>query len=515
MGDPRREPLDLHVDLVDLVLDQRLRDHTPAEYDELWDIFRPSGLVRAEIDLTRSAPGGPVELGASVTCHDVAATYRHFPYPLDHLRGTLVLKKNTLAVDVRTLGVGGRPLRMIGTIENPGPDAVVKLDVTAESVPIDRTLLDALKPEVRKVVDQFKPSGTVKAHAKVSRVPMAGKPEGRIAIDAEIDLSERCEITWVKLPYTIRNLTGRLELHPDRWVFRSMRGQNGQEIITARGEVKKLPGGKLKNGEDPLRVHVELEARNLPFSQELFTALPDAWKNTWRTINPAGASDVKATVDVEPGRPDQTHIVIEPLPESSVRLLVWRSPQPKHLDPGGLIELRMDDVRGRFVFDNGVVAMHDVGVQFRGAPVKFESGTVYVKDTGQFALAVTDLWVKEIRLDSDLRKKMPPLMAQFAQKLDDGRTFTMRGDLQIGWSGCPNDPAWCRWDKVRVVLNDNQLKTKIPLEHIQGELKKVKGTPTAWKCRSRGSSPWRAWCSWASRSPRSSRRSGCRTGWPS
>ena len=178
VGDPRREPLDLHVHLVDLVLDQRLRDHTPAEYDELWDIFRPSGLVGAEIDLTRSAPGGPVELGASVTCHDVAATYRHFPYPLDHLRGTLVLKKKTLAVNVRTLGVGGRPLRMIGTIENPGPDAVVKLDVTAESVPIDRTLLDALKPEVRKVVDQFKPSGTVKAHAKVSRVPMAGKPEG-------------------------------------------------------------------------------------------------------------------------------------------------------------------------------------------------------------------------------------------------------------------------------------------------------------------------------------------------
>ncbi len=110
LGDPRREPLDLHVELVDLVLDQRLRDHTPAEYDELWDFFRPSGLVGAEIQLTRSVLDGPVELGANVTCHDVAATYRHFPYPLDHLRGTLVLKKKTLAVDVRTLGVGGQPL---------------------------------------------------------------------------------------------------------------------------------------------------------------------------------------------------------------------------------------------------------------------------------------------------------------------------------------------------------------------------------------------------------------------
>jgi hypothetical protein len=474
LGDPRREPMDLRVELLDLVLDQRLRDRTPPEYNELWDIFRPSGHIGAEIQLTRLVPGGPVELGASVTCHDVAATYRHFPYPLDHLRGSLTLKKNTLTVDVQTLSVGGQPLHMTGTIEDPGPDAVVKLDITAKSVPIDRTLLDALKPDVRKVVEQFKPSGTVKGHAKVSRVPMAGPPEGKIAIDAEIDLSERCEITWVKLPYTIRNLTGRLELHPDLWIFRGVRGQNGQEIITARGSVRKLPGGKLPNGEDPLKVHVELEARNLPFSQELFTALQEAWKNTWRTINPAGASDVKATVDVEPGRPDQTHIVIEPLPESSVRLLVMRAPQPKHLDPGGLIELRMDDVHGRFVFNNGVVDMDDVSVKFRDAPVRFEHGTVYVKDNGQFALAVSDLWVKEIRIDSDLRQKMPPLMAQFAQKVD-GQTFTMRGDLRIGWSGHADEPAWCSWDKVKVVLNDNQLKTKIPLEHIQGELKQVKG----------------------------------------
>ena len=63
-----------------------------------------------------------------------------------------------------------------------------------------------------------------------------------------------------------------------------------------------------------------------------------------------------------------------------------RSPQPKHLDPGGLVELRMDDVHGRFVFDNGVVAMNDVGVQFRGAPVRFDHGTVVVEDTGRFDL---------------------------------------------------------------------------------------------------------------------------------
>jgi AsmA-like C-terminal region len=475
LGDPRREPIELHVELNDLELDDRLRAWTPQKFLELWDLFRPSGLVGAEIDVARAVPGGPTELGVRVTCHDVAVNYRHFPYPLDHLRGTLTLEKRRLTVDVQTLSVGGRPLRMTGTIDEPGPDAVVKLDVTAESVPVDQALLDALKPDVRKVVDQFKPSGTVKAHAAVSRVPRAGRPEGLVAIDAEIDLSERCEITWAKLPYTVRNLTGRLELHPDHWVFRNVRGRNGQAEVQASGEVHKL-GFKLANGEDALQVHVELEARKLPFSPELRAALPEEYKRTWQTINPLGSSDVTATVDVDPRHgKNHTHIEIVPLPESTVRLLVVRSPQPRHLDRGGLIELRMDDVSGRFVFDDGLVTMSDVGVQFRGAPVRFESGTVRVEKTGRFDLAVKDLWIKGIRIDSDLRMKMPPLMAQFAQKLDDGRTFTARGDLKIGWSGVANDPAWCSWDKVKVVLNDNTLKTGIPLEHIQGELDRVSG----------------------------------------
>ena len=76
--------------------------------------------------------------------------------------------------------------------------------------------------------------------------------------------------------------------------------------------------------------------------------------------------------------------------------------------------------------------------------MRFDHGTVFVENTGRFDLSVKDLWVKELRIDSDLRKKMPPLMAQFAQKLDDGQTFTARGDLKIGWSGQANEPAWCQ-----------------------------------------------------------------------
>jgi AsmA-like C-terminal region len=68
------------------------------------------------------------------------------------------------------------------------------------------------------------------------------------------------------------------------------------------------------------------------------------------------------------------------------------------------------------------------------------------------------------------------LMSQFARKLDDGRTFRARGDLQIGWSGEKDAPARCKWENTLVVFNDNTLITGIPLEHIQGQLDHVRGS---------------------------------------
>ena len=42
--------------MTDLELDQRLRDRTPAEYDELWDVFKPTGRVDATVHIVRE-PG--------------------------------------------------------------------------------------------------------------------------------------------------------------------------------------------------------------------------------------------------------------------------------------------------------------------------------------------------------------------------------------------------------------------------------------------------------------------------
>ena len=375
---------DLQVELDELELDDdRLRRKTPPEFAELWDLFKPQGRINVGVHVTRARADAPVDWTARVRCRDVAAVYRHFPYPLDHLTGDLIFEKNTVSVALNSLS--GRPLQLRGTIWNPGPLAVVKLAVAAESLPVDDAIKNAMPRDVRKVVDGFKASGLVNVNAKLEREPMTGadaRPEGKILFDADIDLTERCEITWDRLPYPVRNLKGRLEIRPDKWTFKNVKGRNGQAEIEASGSVEKLPFfdpqrrlRKGPRGEDPLKIDVALKAQKLPFSPELQAALPEEWRKTWPTINPSGACNVLARVHVEPSGPNRTQISITPCPETSLRLFITRSPQPG-IDPGGSFELPMDDVHGQFDFDNGNVAMHQVNFSFRGSPVRFSRRSV-------------------------------------------------------------------------------------------------------------------------------------------
>ncbi|WP_337176802.1 AsmA-like C-terminal region-containing protein [Paludisphaera sp.] len=484
-GDPASAPLAIHVEADDLDLDDRLKARTPEEFLELWDVFRPKGRVDLKADLAREA-GGPIAASATARLKDVSALYRHFKYPLKNLTGTLTLEGSRMTVDVRG-PIGDRPARLHGTVDEPGHDAVVDLTADAESLPIDAAFLDALPDDVRRWVDMFKPAGAAEAHARILRRPLAGpppppgwktghlKPEGLLAVHSTADLDpERCEITWEGMPFPIRRLGGRLELHPDHWIFKNMVGRNGQALITGSGRVDLLAGPDLPNGDPPLRIVLGIAARNLPFSPELRDALQPAWRKSWEVINPDGSCDVDAAIEVEAHKPDHVVVAIAPLPGSQVRLVVPRAPGPG-VEADATTELRMQDVLGAFRFVDGTVGMRDVKFTFHGAPVEFREGAVRVEDSGKFALKVVDLRIRDLLLNAGLRRVMPPLMAQFALRLDDGKPFTAWGDLEIGWDGDPNSPAWCAWEKTQVFFLDNKLMAGVPLEHVNGKFKDVHG----------------------------------------
>ncbi len=482
-------PFEVTAEAKGLQLDGRLREKTPPESRELWDLYFPevaqskeasAGRINLVLRANRPARDAEVGLAVDIDLVDVAMQYKHFPYRVEHVQGRMHLTPRRLTLDNVHTTVGNRPFRVDGTVDDPGPDAIARLHFAVEALPVDDPLfLRALPPDVQKVMAEFKPTGTVRGRADLFREPdrtAKRDPMGLVKFDAVVDLNESpgCSATWKGLEYPVRNLTGRLEIHPDLWIFTNMRGRNGQATLQVDGRVEQVRPNEFKVG-------VKLKAENLPFDDQLRDALPTPWRLTWKTLNPTGASDIEAIVTAEPGKKEHSRVQIRPRPQTGVTLRFNPVDAPGSA-PRAPLELRMDDVSGQFLYDTALsppTAMSGVAFTFQRAGVTFAQGTVDVKDTGEFQLGVSRLEVTDLLLDDGLRRMMPPVMATFARRLDDKKLSKLRANLGLGWSGKSGESAWCAWDNGLVLLIDNKLilgGQDVALEHIQGQLDNLKGS---------------------------------------
>ncbi len=463
--------LSLGVDNLEI---ERVRDWSIRTFTKtasnVWNGFQPKGRADLDIQLARKVPGGKLDWTLGVECLDMAMIYKDFAYPLQHVSGDLLCREELITLDLHTT-LGDKPISMSGRIERPGPDSMIDLKLTADSLPIDSALLTAMPEDIRAVINSFKPAGTVKGTAQIKRfppTPIDPDPKGRLEIHSSLDLNPGCEMTWDGLKYAVRDLTGHLEIHPNSWTFTNLKGSHGQATITGNGQVDLLAPNRF-------RYDIHINANNLLFESQLHDALQDAWKNAWDTLNPTGASDVDVRITREPEKGDHYHLEITPRRQTNLRLKFERAAQDGETGPRQ-IEMPMEDVTGRFVYDDGVVTMSDGSFLFRNSPVRFGRGSVRVFDSGAFTLNVDDLTVKDFLINSGLRKLMPPSLANYALRVDEGHAFTVRANLQLAWSGKAGDPAMCAFDHGIIVFNDNAIVAGMPLQHIQGQIDNLHGS---------------------------------------
>ncbi len=481
-NDPEHGPMALELAVDELALDGDLRGRLPADMQKVWDDFAAAGrsdlgVVSLALRARRTAAGREPEFTLAARLLDVSLRFRLFPFEVQRVHGDLVWSGRTLTVQHLESVVGGQPITATGTILDPGPKSLVDLTFAAGALPIDEDgpFVKALPPDIRATVREFHPSGSVRGTARMTRRPSADPTNeaGDVRVDAVVDLNEGCAIRWNGLPYPVQRLSGRLEVHPDHCVFTDMNGRNGQATLTASGRVDVLGPGKFA-------ADVKLVADRLPFDQQLRQALPREWQATWSLLNPLGTSRVESHVvaGFGPKRPDNTwlRLVVRPEDEARVKMRITPAPDTPGLGPGSVIELpAMQDVRGEFVFDNGLVTMRDVAFSFREAQTHVRTGRVKLEQSGRFDLRAEGLDLKRLRFDPELRAIMPPLMADFAARLDDGKPFAARGDLAIAWSGQSGEPAVCTWENAAVFFDDNTIAAGIPLRHIHGQIDSIRG----------------------------------------
>jgi len=485
LPDPGSGPIDFDIALIDLDLDAKVKALLPDDLKNLWNDFAREGQealgrISLRAQVARPELGQPLACAATIDLLDVAMCYRHFPFPLEHVQGRMLLQGTTLTiVHLETLvGQAGQSLTGKGKIERLGPDPEVRLEISAVSLAVDEEgqLIQALPPSIAALATSFHPAGTVRGEAEVLRHSI-GKAKGLdpmegVEVRASFDLNSDCSMRWEGLPYPVRKLTGRLMLDPTGCTFTDMTGENGVALISAHGRVE-------SHQADQYEADVVLHADRLPFDQQLRDALPPEWQATWGLLNPVGTCTLDAHVTAgHPERPDRTQLKVKVAREDETRVKLSLLPVPgtPGLEPGTRIELpAMHAVTGEFAFDNGPVTMTDVAFNFREAPVRFHTGRVDLKDNGQFDLRVEDLQVQKFRLDSELRRIMPPLMAQFSEHLGESNQLAFRGNLSIAWDGQSDNPAVCSWDQAQVLFQDSTILAGVPFEHMQGQLANVSG----------------------------------------
>ena len=483
--DPEGGPIALEGAVDDLELDAEIRRRMPPDWQVVWDDFAPKsgaslGRVSLTLRLARESPAELPNFAMTAELLDVAIKYRHFPFPIEHVRGHVAWSGRELTIKHLETLVGGKPMTARGTILDPGPLALVAMHFEAGAIPIepDGPFVAAMPPEIRAQIAPFHPSGTVRGTAELARKPGTDPADevGDVRVDADLAFNESCSILWDDLPYPVEHLQGRLEVHPDHLIFSEVTGDNGLARIAASGRVDVLGPGP-----EGFATDVSLSADHLRFDQQLHDALQPEWRATWDLLDPAGSCALAARVVVgypDPERPDRTRLLVKvgPADEARVKLRITPAPGTPGVEPGAQIELpTMRDVLGTFDYDNGLVTMRDVTFDFRQAPTSFRAGTVLLEPSGRFDLKVEDLAVDRLRVDAELRRIMPAMMADFAAKLDDGRTFTAKGDLGISWSGEPAEPAVCTWDDAMILFNDNSIAAGVPLRHIQGQISGIRG----------------------------------------
>jgi len=147
---------------------------------------------------------------------------------------------------------------------------------------------------------------------------------------------------------------GRLEIKPDSWVFKNMHGRNGQTIINANAVSKAPRFAQAPNAMIPPSRHC-LEAQNHPLLSELRNALPrPGAKKTWNDDQPLGLLRRRCR-SYTSRRAWRTRTSCRAA--EGVERAPGDPPPPRAQTLRGTIDLPLENVLGRFVFDNGLWTM--------------------------------------------------------------------------------------------------------------------------------------------------------------
>jgi hypothetical protein len=404
----------VEVTLTDLKVGPELFDKLPPKYAEMRDMFGPTGLADATYEQRRGK--GVLRKRCVFRPKGMTAKYRGFPYPTDHIRGTIEATLDDDAPHRYTVDLvgeaGGKAVTLKGQVVG-GPEREVDLVLTGSNIVLDRTLIDALPDQYPTLIRRLQATATGDFTAKIRHNARIRKEHGPDVFDNEFDITVRDgTLMYEEFPYALRGLAGNLYIRtvpeysaagrpgpPDDGVVRF-------KDFTATGSTGcklKIEGGRFPEAGGAV-LELKVKGESVPLDGELGRAVAKLKiDNSWRTFDPSGRMNCDIHVFIhDRAGPDGTPLPFNPNRDLELGL-AFNGPA---IRPTFFL-YQLTDVAGQVSFARGRVDVARFQASHGSSRLTLPTAVVLLPPTGGFWADLYDLKLTPVNFDREFLAALP------------------------------------------------------------------------------------------------------------
>ncbi len=210
---------------------------------------------------------------------DARVNYDKFPYPLRGIQG-LVLADDDRWTFQDLVSGGYRNVQCQGYLQPTARGKELSLLFTAQQIPLDSDLKQAVPPGVARAWDELHPRGQIDLTADVYHLAGFAKPTIRVAVRPR---PETASIEPRFFPYLMEKVEGTITYYEGRLLMSDMRAEHSRTTIRTNGS-----GNFSEDGS--WQVQLEgLSADRLTARRELVGALPQKMQKAIEQLKPTGS----------------------------------------------------------------------------------------------------------------------------------------------------------------------------------------------------------------------------------
>jgi hypothetical protein len=382
-------------------------------FTRFYDDYNPEGVVDVQLSITR--PPGPdqrLRLDHATFHAKQGSVYtRFFPYPVSDVTGVVEMTPTGVYIRDMCGGRAGGSACLNGWLEALRRCSATTLEVQVQDVLVDEELFTGLGPRRAWIRERFNPLGRVDATV-VSYRP-ACDPEAPAPWTTEVDVfPDRGSAWYTELPYTLSDLTGRIQVRRDNFSI-ELNGLAGAAPISIIG------GGGLEDRKIT-DLDLRVAATGVSLDQEFTKALPPEAAGEVAKLHPMGTVNIESQITSGPAEGKVVHHTVVSLNNAAI----------EHQS----IPLPITGLTGDVIVQPGQIRLRNVMGRYQEAWIA-AAGEIPTRGSDETRKLL--IGIEDLTLDKHVLAAAPP---QLRQALETWR-LTGPVDARVGVTASQSRPG--------------------------------------------------------------------------